>query len=147
MAESPEERAGQVDKLETVEEEVVRLPRKSPLRASGGRSPRGSKSAAVGGGNLTEKFAAAAARSKSKGKGKEEPERDREQEEKDKEDGRDLDIILAPPKPAAGPSKLPTAKTTRPTAKPSRVPVVAKRGLTPRKATVGGVRAKRAWKG
>ncbi|CAE6474063.1 unnamed protein product [Rhizoctonia solani] len=69
--------------------------------------------------------------------------------EKEKEQGRDLDVIFAAPKEKekAGPSQ---AKSRVPVAagKPMRVPVVAKRALTPRKATVGGVRAKRgAWKG
>ncbi|CAE6431611.1 unnamed protein product [Rhizoctonia solani] len=83
----------------------------------------------------------------------EESQRSRIELEKEKEDGRDLDVIFAAPKgkdkpaaagPSRGKSRVPVA-----TGKPIRVPVVAKRALmTPRKAPVGGVRAKRStWKG
>ncbi|CUA68303.1 hypothetical protein RSOLAG22IIIB_07831 [Rhizoctonia solani] len=169
MAESP----GEVE----VVEEVVQLPskmtmtlRSSTLR-SGSKSPKSkspkaqtskSPTGSVGGGSLAEKFAAAAAKDKSrKGKAKEKPVEEAEQvkvdPEKEKEEGRDLDIIFTAPKDkdkakakpkGAGPSRAGGSKVPVATGKPLRVPVVAKRALTPRKAPVGGVRAKRGgWKG
>ncbi|KAG8752001.1 hypothetical protein FRC12_012164 [Ceratobasidium sp. 428] len=85
----------------------------------------------------------------SKGKGKE---RAREEEEREKDEGRDLDAIFAP-RPGAGPSGAgPSTRSGIPTkggkqGGPMRVAL--KRGATPRKAAVGGVRAKRAagWRG
>ncbi|CAE6406612.1 unnamed protein product [Rhizoctonia solani] len=116
------------------------------LLRTGPKSPPGS----IGGGSLAEKFAAAAAKDKDKDKTKKGKEKQPAvDEEKEKEEGRDLDVIFPVAKAkskGAGPSrgsKVPVA-----TGKPLRVPVVAKRALTPRKAPVGGVRAKRgAWKG
>ncbi|CAE7110200.1 unnamed protein product [Rhizoctonia solani] len=128
----------------------LRTVAKSPPRVTGG----------VGGGNLADKFAAAAAKDKSKkgkGKEKEQPEAETEaddpdktvtevkvQAEKEKEDGRDLDVIFAAPKEKAkakpaGPSRGGGSKVPVATGKPLRVPVVAKRALTPRKATLGAV--------
>ncbi|ELU40022.1 Serglycin domain-containing protein [Rhizoctonia solani AG-1 IA] len=136
----------------------------SPLQA-------GSGSGSVVVGSLAEKFAAAAAKDRSKGKSKgadaEEgegeseadsagksnsatTERSRTEQEKEKEDGRDLDVIFAAPKAkekttAAGSSRAGKSRVPVAAGKPTRVPVVAKRALmTPRKAAVGGVRAKRS---
>ncbi|KAF8600518.1 hypothetical protein BDV93DRAFT_608660, partial [Ceratobasidium sp. AG-I] len=87
-----------------------------------------------------------------KGKGKARAEVD--EAEREKEEGKDLEAILAPrPQPVApvaGSSRMTRAGAAA-AGKPMRIPVATglKRGLTPRKATVGGVRAKRpaAWKG
>ncbi|KAG9090643.1 hypothetical protein FS749_000395 [Ceratobasidium sp. UAMH 11750] len=130
---------------------------KSPGRSGGSKSPGRPKS------GLAVKFAEAAAKAKTKetkeprvlplsetevgragtSKGKE---RAREEEEREKDEGRDLDAIFAP---RPGPSAGPRAGTVKSGAggKPMRVAV--KRGATPRKAAVGGVRAKRAaaWRG
>ncbi|CAE6474825.1 unnamed protein product [Rhizoctonia solani] len=138
---------------------------RSPKAAGKSPKARGSESppratGSIGGGSLAEKFAAAAAKDKSKadkGKAKEvdgdKTVETKTQEEKEKEEGRDLDVIFAAPKEkkkkAAGPSRAGGSKVPLPSGKPLRVPVVAKRALmTPRKAPLGGVRAKRgAWKG
>jgi hypothetical protein len=144
--------------------EQTKSPRRS-MRVSGAKSPGRSPGKVVKGAGLAVKFAAAAAKEKkSKGEKKArvkpaadnpqatdvEPEAETskgkekatEAEAQEKEDGRDLDAIFAPraEAPKAGPSS-----------KPMRVAVAApKRVLTPRKAAVGGTRAKRAgasWKG
>ncbi|KAG9096942.1 hypothetical protein FRC06_008165 [Ceratobasidium sp. 370] len=135
---------------------------KSPGRSAGSKSPGRPKS------GLAVKFAAAAA-AKAKTKETKEPrlvplseteparsetskgkERAREEEEREKDEGRDLDAIFAPrPGPSTGPSAGPRSGAVKSGAvgKPMRVAV--KRGATPRKAAVGGVRAKRAaaWRG
>ncbi|KAH7335616.1 Afadin and alpha-actinin-binding-domain-containing protein [Rhizoctonia solani] len=130
---------------------------RSPTAGGSGSPPRATGS--VGGGSLAEKFAAAAAKDRSKvgkGKGKEkEPdveERTKIEQEQEKEEGRDLDVIFAAPKDkkkkSAGPSRAGGSKVPVAAGKPLRIPVVAKRALTPRKAPLGGVRAKRSgWKG
>ncbi|QRW02657.1 actinin-binding protein, afadin and alpha [Ceratobasidium sp. AG-Ba] len=136
----------------------------SPPRLNGGKSSPGrggAKSPGRGGvkspgrpkSGLAVKFAAAAA-AKAKEAPKPEPKvisladkgkgKAREEEEREKDEGRDLDAILAAPSTRAGASRPGSSRAVPKVAavgKPMRVAV--KRGATPRKAAVGGVRAKR----